>query len=140
GLRVEEEQAAARKRFVRAGRGKYTAEEVQQLADGLGVSVEQLQHCWILQRHSQYYVLQPDGDYFAETRESLQTGVRRALAPAPCDLTKPTKHGVVDLSERELMAEYGTAIRKVAKSMTLQSPAVDLEDAALTLPACPLLP
>src|SRR5690606_4456281 len=57
GLRVEEEQAAARKRFVRAGRGKYTAEEVQQLADGLGVSVEQLQHCWILQRHSQYYVL-----------------------------------------------------------------------------------
>lgn len=130
----------AQKRFLRAGRGKYTEEEIAQLSESLGVDPARLEHCWVLQKHGQYYVLQPDGSYFAENKESLMSGARRALAPSPVQLMVATKYGPREISERELLQSHGTAITTVSKSMVIQTPKVNLDAATLTLPACPLLP
>ena len=115
----------------------YTEGELQTMASVLGVKSNQLNHCWVLQHLSDYYVLAPGMTYTFAKRESLINACRVELAPSPVDMWTESKDGERMLSVSEILEKHSTPLRDVHRSLSDQSPRFEVKSKILTLPTCP---
>ncbi len=91
--------------------GKYTEQELAQFAVDLGIDRPTLSQRWIIQRGDSFYVF-VDGDYKKPiSSQELLSSITRDLAPAPVELSKVTKTGLVRKTIVELVSEYGAVAR-----------------------------
>lgn len=133
--RAAEKQGKREAHCVLAGHPEpYSAQEIEQYAKTLGVGIETLEHCWIIQHQSDYYVLSPGPTYQLAKRESLVNNAKTSLAPAPVRLWDDD--GAL-VSHNTLLERNSIAVQNVVRSLVAQRPSVDIARSTLTLPTCP---
>lgn len=130
-------RAAIRQAYGSSREEPYTAGEIEEITERLGIDPETLEHSWVLQHNKTYYLVGPHAEIVCCQREALANVARVILAPAPVDLY------VIDDGRRrllrvdELLERYSLPLADVQLSLVLRYPQFDLPRRVLTLPACP---
>lgn len=133
-------RAAIRQAFGSSRETPYTAEELEQIQQVAGLSAAELEHNWILQHESDYYVLGRGGKIHATGREALLNTVRVVLAPAPIELHAADKTGRRPLTAAELLERYSLPLDEVRRSLVVETPVFELNRRRLIMPTCPRRP
>jgi hypothetical protein len=110
----------------------YTDEEVQALADGVGVPLAQLRTALVLQHNStgQSYVLKHNGRYVACAPVSLAATAQQFLCPFD-------ENDLEEKSTSELVREFGRTVEHVEGSLLLDRDKLDTGNNTLTQAMCP---
>ena len=127
----------------RPGEGRshgYTEAEIADLAAKIGLYPAALQHAWILQKDSDYWLYGHNG-YEQSNREGLANKARVVLAPAPIDLYAIDETGKRELkTPARLLEDYSTPLAEIRQSLIAQGSRLDLAGRRLTIATAPRRP
>lgn len=113
---AEEEKKARARSLQLGGRPPYTAEELEAIAGRQGFSVEDLEHCWILQNDRFFYFLLEDGTYSTPVAiDEAGNAAWLSLARAPVMLVEPTAKGTRLVPIKELAMKHGRSMNSPVK-------------------------
>jgi hypothetical protein len=116
----------------------YTDDEIMATADAVGARPMEMQHRWIIQCGSSFYVLCND-KYWCYPRDSALSAIRRDLAPHPgIELQTAGRGSMRDKTLDELVRDYGAVAVGVEVNLSAQRAFYDPIRRVMVEAPCPI--
>ena len=123
GKQIEEREAVATQSQLR-GSDPYSAEQLEQIREAVGVP--NLDHVWVLQKDTSYYLLDGDGTYRGPyTQSEARPAMAEVLCRAPVRLWEATRNGAKRRSVVEIVEDHGRVASEVIADLVIQSSQYD---------------
>ena len=118
---IQKAEAQARGAEEQLNPDQYSEEELDALAEKIGVKRRDLNKLWIVQREGMHWFLQGDATYdgpYSKDDAFVQAGM--ALSRSPCRLTKMSGKGIINKPIPDLVRSHGCVAKKVISDLAVQ--------------------
>lgn len=133
-------RAAIRQAFGGTRELPYTADELANIQEVTGLTPETLEHSWVLQHETDYYLVGLGGKLTTCNKEAFVNTARVVLAPSPIEMYIVAKEGRRLKTQAELLEAHSLPLTEVRRSLVADRVKFDLPRRSITIPACPKRP